>query len=72
MKLRIEDDQQCQIIVLRVPAETQMLAGGHRAVARKFVEIVFDPPTTPMEEFRLVLAGLQGKVYLIAVGNTHC
>ena len=23
------------------------------------------------EEFRLVLAGLQGKVYLIAVGNTH-
>ena len=28
-----------------------------------------DPPTTPMEEFRLVLARLQGKVYLNVVKN---
>ena len=41
-----------------------------KAVAKKFVKFLAHPPR-PMEEFRLVLAGLQGKVYLIEVKNIH-
>ena len=71
LKLEIEDDYHSQISVLRMLVEAQMLVRGHQAVARKFgEEFSLTHPPLPMEEFRLVLAGLQGKVYLIEVKNT--